>query len=365
MSGTTAKPAAEEVRRVLESTKAFLSAASGTRLSEADTRAHFIDPLLRAMGYSGYQDVQREVFLKETKDKLDYVLSVKGEPRVAVEAKAIDVPLTDADAGQVVKYCSILGIQWAVVTNAQDWWLYHQFAQTSLAGKLVFKFSLVGWNSDAEFDALFQQLSLLSKEAFESSGGPLIWVRQQEVDAALRDALTNPKSAEVAYLRKRLAEQRLDVTREDIAAWVRSKLLEPAPSPGQEPSLAGPASNYTASVDQQAPARNYWLAPASGTKGVSPQQVLKEWLSKNMWGFKESTPQRRNLHEGDGIAFYANKKGVIAFATVGGDANLLIGKDEWPEPRPQTAPIYKIPLRSVTWLPAPIAHRLEASGYPR
>ena len=169
--------AAVEVRAVLDSVRQEI--ASGNKLSEADTRANFIDPILRAVGYIGIADIEREVYAKDTKEFLDYVLKIGGQPRIAVEAKALGKMLTDSDAAQVIQYCSILGIEWAVVTNAREWRLYHQFAQSDLAGKLLFNLDLVGWTSNQDFESLFEQLWLVSREAFEGSDGPHGWLRAQ------------------------------------------------------------------------------------------------------------------------------------------------------------------------------------------
>ncbi len=353
--------AAVEVRKVLESVKAHLS-GTNAKLGEADTRAWFIDPLLRALGYKEIGDLQHEFYVKDTKEYLDYMLLVNGKPRIAVEAKALGRNLTDGDAGQVIQYCSILGIEWAVVTNVREWRLYHQFAQADLAGKLLFNLDLVGWSTKDEFDALFDQLWLVSKEAFEGSGGPQAWLRAQRLDAALRDALTNPGSLEVKYLRKRLHGQKVEVGEEDIASWFKGKLLEPLPIPaGDAPVPVIPTATATATVAKIGVAtasvgttdKTHWMVPASGHDGVTAEQSLHNWLDSGKWGFWESTPGRKSVRAGDLMAFYAAKKGVVAYAEVAGDASQQIAPHEWPEPVAQDKPVYKVPLKDVKWLPAP------------
>jgi len=344
---STKSASALEVRSVLESVKEQL--ASGGKLSEADTRAHFIDPLIRALGYRGIADVEREVYLKDTKEFLDYVLKIDGQPRIAVEAKPIGKSVSDGDAAQVIQYCSILGIEWAVVTNAREWRLYHQFAQSDLAGKLLFNLDLAGWTSANEFEALFDQLWLVSQEAFEGSDGPKGWLLAQRLDATLRDALTYPSSVEVKYLRRRLAEQSIDVTPEDVATWFKGKLLDAVP-PSPAPPVQTPPAPGAAGKAAEA---SYWMVPASGHAGVTAEQSVKAWLGHDMWGFWESTPGRKSIRAGDGIAFYATGKGVVAYAVITAEPNLLIQPSEWPEPVPQTKPVYKVPLRQVTWLKSP------------
>lgn len=355
----TKSEAAADVRKVLERVKDHL-AAGGPKLGEADTRAWFIDPLLRALGYKDIADLQHEYYIKDTKDFLDYVLLVEGKPRIAVEAKALGRNLTDGDAGQVIQYCSILGIEWAVVTNVREWRLYHQFAEADLAGKLLFKLDLVGWSSKDEFDALFDQLWLVSKDAFVGSDGPRAWLRAQRLDAALRDALTNATSPEIKYLRKRLLDQKVDVAAEDVASWFKGRLLDapPIPAAGSAEPVRLPkpvkstAPGAPVPVSSGGNMTSYWLVPASGHAGISAEQSLRYWLNSGKWGFWESTPGRKSVHAGDCIAFYAAGKGVLAYAEVVGDADLLVTPDEWPEPVAQDKPVYKLPLKNVKWLAA-------------
>lgn len=351
------EPALSALRSVLEEVKKYLGGPGG-KLSEADTRAFFIDPLVTALGYTGFAEVAREVFIKDTKDFLDYVLRVQGEPRVGVEAKAIDHGLTDGDAGQLIQYCSVVGIEWAVLSNARQWWLYHQFAQAPLQGKLVFKLDLASWNTDAEFSALASQLLLVSKQAFTDSNGPAKWINAQKLDSVLREALTNPQSVEARFLQGQLEKSGVSATTEEIAAWAKAKLAEPLPALPIQSWAA--TSTSTETVPGKAPkatdinsGMSFWLSPAGASKGLAPLESLRCWLNSGKWGFWENTPNRSSVKPGDRIAFYANKKGVAAWATVAAAANLLVTPDEWPEPSPQDRPVYKLPLQDIHWLPTP------------
>jgi type I restriction and modification enzyme subunit R-like protein len=229
---TTKTEGAHDIRTVLQSVKDHWAQVRRPKLSEADTRAHFIDPLLRALGYRLIGDVQHEVYVDTAKQYLDYQLLVDALPRVAVEAKAIDVGLNDSHGAQVVQYCSVLGIEWAVVTNGREWRLYHGFANGPLAEKLLSAVDLVAWESDAQFNAVFEQLWLVSKGAFQSSGGPAAWLVAKQLDGALRKTLADATSPEIKYIRKRLADQGVTSTTEELAAWFNMH-LEGAGSSGQ------------------------------------------------------------------------------------------------------------------------------------
>ena len=159
-----------QIKVALEKVKDFLSSGGGN-LGEADTRVHFIDPLVAALGYTSIADVVREQYIQDSNEKLDYMMRIEGQPRLAVEAKSLDHNLTSADAAQVIQYCSVLGIEWGVVTNGVEWWLYDQFKRADLAGKLVFKLDLVGWTTDDEFQLVAGKLLLVSKRILAGREG--------------------------------------------------------------------------------------------------------------------------------------------------------------------------------------------------
>lgn len=312
--------------------------------------------------------------MKETKEKIDYLLRVNGVPRIAVEAKSIDQPILEAHAAQVIQYASILGVEWAVVTNAREWRLYHQFAQADLPGKHLFTLDLVGWTTDAQFNAVFEQLWLLSREAFIGSDGPAAWLRAQKLDSTLRDALTNPGSDETKYLRRRLEKQGIVATPEDVAAWFKARLLEPAPVLPESSLAEAAAPVLPGSPTGGAPVKalhklakdtggsgsptqpSYWVVPAASRPDRTAEQCLHDWLGAGMWGLGESTPGRKSVRAGDWMAFYVGgtTASVVAYGRVTGDPILLVALEEWPEPTLMGKPYYKVPLAEVTWLAHPV-----------
>ena len=233
----TKTEAANEVRKVLQAVKDQFRQPGGAKVNEATTRALFLNPLLRALGYSSIDDLLFEYFLPDGKRFLDYRLVVGGVPKVSVEAKALAVPLSNDDAAQVISYASILGDEWAVVTNAREWRLYNSFAKADLSGKLVLSTSLIGWETDEQFDAVFEQLWLISQEAFESSGGPTSWLTAKRLDVEVLSMLTDPASPTLKSLRKQLESHDIAVTPQQLASWLKGRL---------DPSAAGPPSTAAA-----------------------------------------------------------------------------------------------------------------------
>jgi len=353
-----------EIGRTLESIREVVAAGDLAGVSEADTRAHFIDPLIRSLGYRKFAEVQREVYTS-AKEFLDYVLIVNGQRRIAVEAKRLSHKLTEQDAAQVIQYCAVLGIEWAVLTNGRELRLYHQYAHGPVSDKLLFRLDLVGWGSEAELDALVDQMWLLSRDAFTGRDGPMAWMRAQRLDAALRDALTNPDSVEVKYLRKRLADLGIvDAATAEVAGWFKARLLEPGPVPGGEgPDKQGPGKVSAKAAGGKLPARpggtqpTYWMLPAAARQDVTALESVQRWLTRGMWGMWESTPGRKAIRAGDWLAIHAGSTGVVAYGRVTATPDVQLADEELPEP--QEKPTYRVPLSDIAWVTPPVVIDLE------
>jgi hypothetical protein len=363
---TTKTEAASRVRSVLQSVKDRLQQPSGIKVNEATTRAHFLNPLLESLGYASIDDIEYEHYLPDGKTFLDYRLFVDGKARVAVEAKALDASLTDKDAAQVISYAAILGDEWAVLTNARQWDLYHAFAQAPLADKRILSVDLTNWTTDIEFDSVFEQLWLISREAFAGGEGPSSWMTTKKLDQLLRSSLTNPESPEVKVIRKRVEAAGIDVTTQQIASWFKARVeatQSPTPSAAAYPnaqgtpsiSVADDAHRYIESPTSSSAEPSYWVVPAGRQGGFSAADHLKAWLDKGFWGFGEGTPGRKAMKVGDWAAFYAAKShSVLAYAQIAGALNMLVAASEYPGPGVQTQPLYKVPLSGITWVEDPV-----------
>lgn len=373
---TTKTEAASQVRQVLQSVKDRLGQPGGAKVNEASTRAHFLNPLLEALGYRSIDDIQFEYYLPDGKTFLDYRLFVDGRPRLAVEAKALDVPLTDAHAAQAVSYAAVLGDEWAVVTNAREWRLYHAFAQSPLAEKLILKADLVGWEGDAQFDSVFEQLWLIGKDSFMAGDGPGSWLATRKLDQLLRSVFVDPSSVEVKALRRHLEHRGVTVSPDQIAAWMKSRLDGNATQSVIVGKVPSPAAPYPTAGSQSSPQPShavastygspnkppgaagvgkFWLIPAGKRGGSTAAEHLAMWLHKGFWGFWAATPGRKVIRPGDWACFYAAKtKQILAYGRISGELDSLVTPDEWPEPNPPEQPIYKVPLEDIVWLAPPM-----------
>jgi hypothetical protein len=77
------------IRRTLDEVKAFLAQEHPPKLSEADTKASFVEPLIKALGWEGLGAVTREYYVRNSQEFIDYVLrgraarSLPSRPRLS------------------------------------------------------------------------------------------------------------------------------------------------------------------------------------------------------------------------------------------------------------------------------------------
>lgn len=204
---------------VLDEVSAFWE-RDAPHLNEADTKAHFVEPLFAALGWSGLGVVRREYFVRHSQEYLDYVMMGPSGPLLAVEAKALHVALTEKHAAQVVQYCGVEGIEWAALTNGRQLQFFNVFLRPDLAAKRLFALDLLGLGDDATFADLFSQLWLLSRESLTNPTHLRTWMQDRLLDRSLRKVLAVPHAAVVAALCNVLHDEGVSAAPDDVARWM-------------------------------------------------------------------------------------------------------------------------------------------------
>jgi Type I restriction enzyme R protein N terminus (HSDR_N) len=172
-------------------------------LSEYDTRAEFIDRYLEALGYTELGDIQRGSPV-ESGNFPDYVLVVNGQAAIAIEAKKLGAQLGSKEAGQVVAYCSNLGVRWGAVTDGRYFKLYDApVLGVPPEERIVLSVDLGDYKDRDDFEArIYPELELIAKSELESGGG----LERRVALEAVRELLTSSSSKTVKALRKELDE---------------------------------------------------------------------------------------------------------------------------------------------------------------
>lgn len=205
----------------VEKLRQFLATATPKKLTEEATRALFIDPTLRALGYTEFDDIDYGVTV-ESKDVADYVLNLAGEPAIVVEAKRVDTKLGAEHAAQVIKYASVIGVRWGLLTNGRVFQLFDRIPNLSPLERRVFEVDLIDCTDREDFEVkLFPDLSLLGKSAMADGSG----LDRRAAQKAVLDLLTSPQSESVKALRTELADSQLaHMTNRELAELLQEML---------------------------------------------------------------------------------------------------------------------------------------------
>ena len=90
--------------------------------TEASTRTVVSDLLRDGFGFDG-TDLGQEFDVRS--DRADFALKIKEKVLAFVEVKRFKLPLREKHLDQVEKYARHHGAEWAILTNAGTWQLYH------------------------------------------------------------------------------------------------------------------------------------------------------------------------------------------------------------------------------------------------
>jgi len=144
-------------------------------IGEQNTKAALIDPILSALGWSleELDEVSREYRRKPQDNPVDYALFMLQFPRLFVEAKALEKDLNDRKwVSQTLSYATVVGVEWCVLTNGDEYRLYNAHAAGPVEEKL---FRVVRLSDGAQDEYTRDTLELLSKDKMGENLLNVLW----------------------------------------------------------------------------------------------------------------------------------------------------------------------------------------------
>jgi predicted type IV restriction endonuclease len=152
--------AKERVKAFIKKNAKALEALSNRDAVEADTRTFVTDLLVEGLGFDKYEDLTAEYMVRG--EFADIGIRLNKELKAFVEIKRISTELREMHLRQVKTYCANEGVEWAILTNARRWQVYHISNTTPIEEILILDIDLLGEGSLAERAAA---LLPISKEA--------------------------------------------------------------------------------------------------------------------------------------------------------------------------------------------------------
>lgn len=178
-------------------------------IGEQNTKAALIDPLLSALGWDveDIDEVSREYRRKPQDNPVDYSLFMLRSPRLFVEAKGLEKDLSDRRwISQILGYATVVGVEWCVLTNGDEYRLYNAHAPVDVEQKL---FRIVRITDTTQDEYTLDTLELLSKEKMGDNLLNVLWKAHfidRHVSTALNDLLQNDDVSLIRLIRKKVPE---------------------------------------------------------------------------------------------------------------------------------------------------------------
>ena len=178
-------------------------------IGEQNTKAVLIDPILEALGWDlrNLDEVVREYRAKPSDNPVDYALMLRRSPLLFVEAKDLGSNLGDRKwASQTISYAAVVGVEWCVLTDGDEYRIYNAHAPVDVDEKL---FRAVRLSDTDAHERTLETLLLLSKEKLAADDLRKLWEAyfvDCQVQRALEEMFAGPDNSLVRLLRKRILE---------------------------------------------------------------------------------------------------------------------------------------------------------------
>jgi hypothetical protein len=134
--------------------------------SENQIKSEFIDPLFEALGWDMRKDAEREE--RVLKGRADYIMKIRNQKVLVIEAKRGSVKLSEEEGRQAVSYAYHNRIKFAVLTNFKEVRIYHALSNIKNIDRNLLQDAKGYLRIDyVNFESQFDRLWLISKESFE------------------------------------------------------------------------------------------------------------------------------------------------------------------------------------------------------
>lgn len=221
------KETLEMLNKVVDDNKELIN-------NEESTKQFLILPFLRGLGYDTYspQEVTPEFtadFYKK-KEKVDYAISINGEPKIFVEAKSMNT-MINKNAPQLSRYFSTFpSVRLGILTNGIEYHFFTDLNDTNIMdSKPFFIFNITEYSED-DFDNLIKfSKNLYDYENIKSLAESLIYF--QSFKSVIKEIFENPNDNFIKFVIKerfkfKVTQQFINTARPLIKKCIQESLTE-------------------------------------------------------------------------------------------------------------------------------------------
>jgi predicted transport protein len=217
MTETTRQLLAETLEKLRKRIKQIRSKEEA--IGEENTKAVLINPLLSALGWNleDLDEVCQEYKRKPRDNPVDYALFILRSPQLLIEAKDFGKDLNDLKwISQTLSYTTVVGVEWCVLTNGDEYRIYNSHAPVAVEEKL---FRTVKISDPTQHEYTLDTLDLLSKNKLGENLIKVFWKAHfidRHVSIALREIFRGEEKGLVNLIRKKTPELKPTEIRESL-----------------------------------------------------------------------------------------------------------------------------------------------------
>lgn len=204
-------------------------------IGEQNTKAVLVEPVIEALGWDlrDLESVVREYRSNPQDNPVDYALLLRRSPLLFIEAKDLGRDLSDRKwISQIMGYATVVGVEWCLLTNGDDYHIYNAHAPVDVEEKLFRAVSL----TDDDEQRVVNTLLLLSKDKLAADELKELWEAyfvDCQVQSALEALLVADNSSVVRLIKKRVPELKPSQVRQSLS---RADIRVDFPSTSQAPA---------------------------------------------------------------------------------------------------------------------------------
>ncbi|MBO0589241.1 type I restriction endonuclease [Sporosarcina sp. E16_8] len=202
--------------------------------NEESTKQFLILPMLRGLGYDTYSP--KEVTPEFTADfhkkneKVDYAISINGEPKIFLEAKSINSAITK-NAPQLSRYFSTFpNVRLGILTNGIEYHFFTDMNNTNIMdSKPFFIFHIANYTEDD-----FNQLVKFSKNLYDYESIKILaesLMYTQSFKSVIKEIFENPNDDFIKFVIKerfnfKVTQQFINTARPLVQKCIQESLAE-------------------------------------------------------------------------------------------------------------------------------------------
>lgn len=189
--------------------------------NEGDTRLLVTDFLCYALGYDKFTDLTTEYAVKG--EYADYGIRIDNEVRAFIEVKRVGTKLGPRQLRQVEMYAVNEGAEWIMLTDGNEWQVYHLSGGLPVVVDHVFTVSLIG-DGDAPAKRI-EKLFYLSRESFKRNQIDELWkARRATAPQSIASVLLSDPILQAARRELRRATGH-SIEADELATLMRTTVL--------------------------------------------------------------------------------------------------------------------------------------------